>query len=632
MRGLLAAVRHAAADRAVAESDGHEHALRVDHAVFAEGGARLVLPAARTLGVARARTAFALMGGDARRLPASAPASRSAETLAAARDIGIHLVRPGSGGLEAIYVDGYAAPGRVVAWAGESVAAAGAIGTLALERGELELAAILAGAPCFVRDDGVLGIRFIGSPATHVTGQDVAFDIARRLAPGGAGRRLVEFGGAGVTSLSITDRMILAGTSAEWGAAAALFPADDVTRAWLESRGRRSDWRKSEAGDGGVDEWLEIDLGQVEPQFAELGRPETARSLSEGTGPDVRHVHIGPGATAAELLRFAHWLKGRELPSGVTLTIVPGSRERLEILERAGALRDLVAQGTAIESAKRAAVGETATGICCGTRPADLEATRVRWWAASLESCAAAARTGRLSDPRRVLRAGSRAAEPEFLVDGEARVLAPRGENDSPATGEGAGLPAVPMGEALAGPARGPVLLRCGDGVPTEQILPWGARIAPLAGDIGALRAHAFESLDPDFCRQALAAGGGFVVAGAGLGRGPQGQQAALVLVALGVRAVIARSWEPGFRRLLLDAGSLPLSFGRAADLEAFAAGDEVELPTLPHGLEPGRPLVVRNLTRGSQLDVRHELDARAVAVARSGGLLRYAAGLGGGA
>jgi aconitate hydratase len=182
------------------------------------------------------------------------------------------------------------------------------------------------------------------------------------------------------------------------------------------------------------------------------------------------------------------------------------------------------------------------------------------------------------------------------------------------------------MGEPLAGAVRGLVLLRCGDAVTTEQVLPWGARIAPLAGDIAALRAHAFETIEPGFARRALANGGGFLLAGAGFGGGAQREQAALVLVALGVRAVIARSWDPGFRRRLLDAGALPLTFGRAADLESIAAGDELELPTLPHGLEPGRPLAVRNLTHGTQLDVRHDLDARAIALAKSGGLLRYAA------
>jgi homoaconitase/3-isopropylmalate dehydratase large subunit len=216
-------MRHSHADRA-AESDAHEHALSVDHAVFAEAGARLVLPAVRTLQAARAHVAFALMGGDPRRLPpASAPSSLAAESHAVARDLGIHVLRPASGRLDVIYLDHFAAPGRVVVSAGESVAAAGAIGSLALECGDLELAAVLAGAPRFVRDDAVLGIRFRGSPAPFVSGQDVAFEVARRLAPGGAEGRLVEFAGAGVASLSIHDRMIVAGTSAEWGAAAALF-------------------------------------------------------------------------------------------------------------------------------------------------------------------------------------------------------------------------------------------------------------------------------------------------------------------------------------------------------------------------------------------------------------------------
>ena len=608
------------------DGDEHEHALRVDHAVFAEAFARLVLPALHTLGATRARVPLALMGGDPRRLPAaSAPSSLAAESHAVARALGIQVVRPGSGRLDAIYLDGFAAPGRVTASAGESLAAAGAIGTLVLECGELELAAVLAGGPRSVRDDAVLGIRLKGSPAPFVSGQDVAFELARRLAPGGAGGRLVEFSGAGVASLSIPDRMTVAGTCPEWRASAALFPADDVTRAWLLARGRPSDWRKSEAAEEGSDEWLELDLGQIEPQFAELGRPETARALPGGPGPEVKHVRIGPAANAIDLIQLAHWLKGRELPNGVRLTVAPGSRERLEVMTRAGALQELLAVGATIDldsASRNAAAGEAAAGLCCGVEPRDLEGSRTRWWAASLESCAAAALTGRLSDPRRVVTAGVKAEEPEFLVGGDSWVLGARGESEAGASGT---LPAVPFGESLTGPVRGRVLLRCGDGVSTDQVLPWGARIAPLAGDIGALRAHAFETLDPEFARRAQASGGGFVLAGEGVGGGPQREQAALVLVALGVRAVIARSFDPGFRARLLQAGALPLVFARASDLDGFAAGDELELPTLPHGLEPGRPLVVRNLTHGTQLDVRHDLDAHSIAVAKRGGLLRYA-------
>jgi aconitate hydratase len=308
-------------------------------------------------------------------------------------------------------------------------------------------------------------------------------------------------------------------------------------------------------------------------------------------------------------------------------TIAPGSRERLDAAERAGGLRELVALGARIETdlGRNGAAEGTAMGVCFGTRPAEVEGSRTRWWSASLETCAAAALSGMLTDPRRVLTTDAKIVEPELLVGGQAWVLAPRAER-APADAAASGLPAVPLGEPLAGPVRGLVLLRCADGTTTDQVLPWGARIAPLAGDIVSLSDHAFATLDPEFARRARASGGGFVLAGAGFGRGAHPEQAALVLVALGVRAVIARSWEPAFQRRLLDAGVLPLTFARAADLESLAAGDELELPALPHGLEPSRPLVVRNLTHGTQLDVRHELDARAVAVARSGGLLRYAA------
>lgn len=626
-RALLGASRHRGGHESVAVIDLHEHAVRVDHVVFAEAAARLVLPALRSLELPRMRAAFALMGGDPRRPPpASPPSGLAAGVHDAALGLGMHVVRPGCGRLEAIYVDRYAAPGRTVACAGESVAAAGAIGTLALECGELELAAVLAGAPRFVRDDDVLWIRLVGSPVPCVGGADVAFEIARRLSPLGAGRRPVEFSGEGVASLTIPDRMILAGRSAEWGASGALFPADQVTRDWLAVHGRGSDWRKAEGEESG-DPGLEIDLGAVEPQFAELGRPETARPVPGVRGPEVTHVAIGPGATAADLLRFARWLRGREIPRGMTLTLLPGSRERLEAASHAGGLQDLVAQGGVIETdGRNPAAPAAGGGVCYGARPEDLEGTRVRWWAASLETCTAAVLTGRLTDPRRVVPAEPALEEPGLVSGDEAWVLRPRPEDPAAAPPEPR---SVPVGEPLGGPVRGRVLLRCGDDVTVDQVLPWGARIAPLAGDVHALKAHAFAGIDPHFAGRAAACGGGFVLAGEGIGRGAAREQAGLALAALGVRAVIAQSWDAGFRRRLLDAGVLPLRFARAADLDAFAAGDELELATLPHGLEPGRSLVVRNLTRGTQLDIRHDLDARDVVIAKSGGMLRYASDFG---
>lgn len=345
----------------------------------------------------------------------------------------------------------------------------------------------------------------------------------------------------------------------------------------------------------------------------------------------MKRIVIGPRALTDDLLRLAQWARGRELHSGITLTILAGSRERIEAANRGGALQDLAAQGAAIEGvggsrSLKAEAAESGAGLCYGAGPKDLDTARTRWWAASLESCMAAAFTGRLTDPRRVVLPDSPVAEPEILVGAAAPVLVPTGETGLSDELGGNGLPAVPTGEPLISSVRGRVLLRCGDGTTTEQVLPWGARLAPLAGDIGALREHGFAALDPDFARRALACGGGFVIAGEGLARGPRSEQAALVLVALGVRAAIARSWDPGFRRRLLEAGALPLTFARPRDVDSFAAGDELELPTLPHGLDPGRPLVVRNLTRGTQLDVRHDLDARAIAIAKSGGLLRYAA------
>jgi aconitate hydratase len=230
--------------------------------------------------------------------------------------------------------------------------------------------------------------------------------------------------------------------------------------------------------------------------------------------------------------------------------------------------------------------------------------------------------TGHVSDPRELEVEFTRALEPARYPE-EAGGLLPPGNGDE----DGVAPPRYhfPRPESLEAGLRGPVLLRLGDEVSTDQVLPWGARVTPLIGDLEALAEHAFAGIDPQFAARARQHHGGFVVAGTNFGLGPPRLFAALALLELGVRATLALSYAPGFHAQLVEAGILPLLFTGEADAERVAPGDELEVPGLGEALDVGRAVTARNLTQGVQYTLRHQLDPLACAIARAGGRLAYA-------
>jgi aconitate hydratase len=259
---------------------------------------------------------------------------------------------------------------------------------------------------------------------------------------------------------------------------------------------------------------------------------------------------------------------------------------------------------------------------------------------ASPETCAAAARGGTLVDPRALGLPPTVQGEPDAYVRTDAWILRPAKVSPAPSEAAGGRAPAaaedaapaapadasgVPLGAPMRSPLRGVVLVCAGDGVRAEQILPWGARLRPFIRDVERLARHVLTPLDPGFPERARAHGGGFIVAGADFGTGVSRDPAALAPLALGVRAVLAVSFDPIYRRQLVNAGVLPLRFAVAADREDVGRGDELELPGIPEGLEEGLPLVARNLTRGTQFTVRHDLNARMIETLVVGGVLRRA-------
>lgn len=624
-QGLIRSIAEAhLAGSAPRESEwavGASLALRPDQVLAGGSAAVVALMAFESLGWDRVRTDVAMVGAERVALQEG---FENADHLMAlqriAHRLGIHFARPGDGRCERIHLERLAAPARLALFAGRRPALAGAIGMLALPARSIEAAAALAGHPHEMAWPGVLACELVGSHDPLVDGHDLALAMAAQPDPRAAAGRLIEFCGESLSALPMGARIALAARSASFGSPACVFPSDERTRAWLAARGREADW-KSLAGQpiAGKGDRRIFELSAIEPQLGPFDRPGGSRPVRESRGGEVASVLVGPGVTGPELACLAAALEGRKIHPGVRLIIVPGTRSLAESAARQGIWALIEAAGAEVREGGAPPVAG-AVGLACGADAVDLPAGRTRWFNAGLPTCVAVALTGRIEDPRRV--------EMRWIAEpASAAESFDEGWKSGPVQPTEDGVTEVarrsfPLGRPFEGALRGEVLIRLGDHVSIQDLLPWGPRVRPLVGDLPALAEHTLGEKDPGFAARARARSGGMVVAGEQLGCGLVWDTAALAPLALGVRAVLARSIAPDYAQSLALAGVLPLEFSRSRDAASIDTGDEIEIPGLPEALVCGRPLTVRNLTRATSCTVRHMLGEREVFHLRAGGLL----------
>lgn len=608
--------------RAGLPSAGGEVDLTIDHVVLEEEDALLALLALRAAGRAPAgvETLLAFERNGLAAGPEVIEEQRALEHLA--RAAGITRSRYGNGVLAGVYLARLAAPGRSVLGPRGRLAPFGALAMLAGSAGATELAAVLAGEPYPTRVPEVVGVWLRGSLPDWASGADIALALARRASARGPLLRMYEFTGPGTAAVGIDDRVAVARGAARWCGGRALFPSDTVTRAYLAAQGRDSDWRAlAPHSDAEYDRELELDLSALESQVWSHTRGAVL-PVGALAGERLDGVVLGADCGVEDLERLATRLGDGRVAEGVRLVVMPGTRQVRDTLDTRGSLARLVAAGAElIEPSESVAVLRLAEGgrwLGCGVPGggAVRDAAPLAF-VAGPDVCAASASAGAIRDPRERPVVDLRTAVARYEPD-EARLARDRGDDE-----EASGLPVPPrLAPALETALRGVTLLALPDGTPPGAVLPWGARTRPLRARAAELASHAFAVVDPGFAARARAAGGGLVVSRGAFDSDGRGDEAARVLAELGVRVVIAHAFAPSDRRALVLDGVLPLTVAQPSDADRLEQGDELELPDLPDALEPRKPVVLRDLTRGTQLLLRHDLSAREIAHLRSGGLL----------
>ncbi len=515
---------------------------------------------------------------------------------------GIYFSPPGNGVSHPVHMERFGVPGKTLLGSDSHTSTAGALGMIAIGAGGLDVALAMAGEPFHIRIPGIFGVRLTGRLGPWVSAKDIILEMLRRHTVKGGVGYIVEYFGPGVRTLSAAERATIANMGAELGATTSVFPSDERTREYLRRQGRAGAWRPLSADRGAAyDKTDEIDLCALEPLAARPGSPDDVVPVSELQDVEAAQVIIGSSVNFSyrDLMIVARALENRTIHPGLSLEINPGSRSALENVERAGGTLLLTHAGARInQSGCLGCIGmgqAPATGtVSVRTFPRNFRGRSGTEddmvYLVSPETAVATAIKGRITDPR-TLGPLPRIVEPKKYIFNDSLIIKPLPPKDRTRVevARGPNIKPFPHFTRLPRSFAGKVLLKMGDNVTTDHILPAGNRVLPFRSNIPRISEFAFERIDPTFAERCRAEGGGVVVAGENYGQGSSREHAAIAPRYLGIRVKIAKSFARIHRANLINMGIVPLTFENPADYKRIKEGDTLEFPDLGEAVRKGQ-------------------------------------------
>ena len=616
---------------------GSEVALRIDQTLTQDATGTMAYLEFEAIGIPRVRTKLSVAYIDHNTLQSgfeNADDHRYIQSVA--KKYGIRFSRPGNGICHQVHLERFGVPGMTLIGSDSHTPTCGGIGMLAMGAGGLDVAVAMGGGAYYITMPKMIKVNLTGKLSPWVSAKDVSLEILRILSVKGGVGYIVEWGGEGVSTLSVPERATITNMGTELGATTSIFPSDEVTKAFLEAQGRGDDYVPLASDPDAIyDRVIDIDLSSLKPLLACPHSPDNIKSAEELSDIVVDQVCIGSctNSSLRDMLRVAAILKGKKIKDSVSLSISPGSRQVLTMLSECGALSDMIEAGARIlECACGPCIGmgfsPNSAGVSLRTFNRNFEGrsgTRDgQVYLVSPEVAAASALTGYITDPRTL------GDYPEITMPEKFRV------NDSAVL-----LPATPDEAADVEILRGPnikpfpdenpvtdtveacLTLKVGDNITTDHIMPAGAKILPYRSNIPYLSKFCFGVCDEQFPERAKEKGSTIVVGGSNYGQGSSREHAALVPLYLGVRAVVAKSFARIHAANLINAGILPLTFANPDDYDKLAQDDELALVNVFEGMEKGAITLV-DKTRGIEIPLTCSFTERQLAILRAGGLLPY--------
>ena len=617
---------------------GSELGLRVDQTLAQDATGTMVMLELEAMGLDRVRTELSVQYVDHNLLQTDEKNPDDHLFLqSAAQRFGLWFSKAGNGVSHPLHQAHFGRPGLTMIGSDSHTCAAGALGMLAIGVGGLEVAMATAGQPLYVEMPRVWGVELTGELPDWVSAKDVILELLRRHDVKGGVGRIIEYHGPGLANLTAMDRHVIANMGAELGATASVFPADDAVRDYLGAVGRAEDFTRLVADEDATYDLAEhVDLSALEPLIARPSSPGNVVPVAEVEDEEVSQVVVGSSANPGlrDFAVVAEILDGQQADAGVSVDINPTSREVLADLIAGGWLTSLVAFGARIHQSgcmgcigmgQAPATGRNSLRTMPRNFPGRSGTEEDAVWLCSPETAAAAALTGRITDPRTLADSHGLAYPRPTMptrystLDAMLQPPLPPEEAQRVELVKGPNISSLPEFSPLEDDLALPALLVMGDNVSTDEIMPAGSRVLPFRSNIPKIADFSFTRIDEDYPERAKGADGGHVVvAGENYGQGSSREHAVIAPRYLGLRAVIAKSFARIHWQNLANFGILALEFDDPADHDAIQQGDEVVIDSVRDALRAGR--AVTATIGGREVALHHRLSPRQVDMVLAGG------------
>lgn len=615
---------------------GQEIALKIDQTLTQDATGTMAYLEFETMGIPQVKTEFSIAYVDHNTLQCGFMNADDHQYLqSVAAKYGVRFSRPGNGICHQLHLERFGKPGKTLIGSDSHTPTGGGLGMLAFGAGGMDVAVAMGGGAYYINMPKMFKVELTGRLRPFVTAKDAALKLLEILSVKGGVGAIIEWGGEGAKTLTVPERATITNMGAELGATTSIFPSDEQTRLFLKAQGREADFVPLESDpDAHYDRVISIDLSALTPLIACPHSPDNVVEVSTLKDTKVDQVCIGSctNSSLADMLKVAAILKGKTIAPGVNLSVSPGSRQVLSMLAACGALNDILASGARLlECACGPCIGmgfsPNSGGVSLrtfnrnflgrsGTKDAQV-------YLVSPETAAASALTGYITDPTTLPPIPDIRLPERFVID-DSSVLQPLppAEAAEAVVVRGPNIKPFPKGKPVGDEIGAQLVLKVGDNITTDHIMPAGAKVLPYRSNIPKMSEFCFEVCDPDFPARAKAAGSGIILGGSNYGQGSSREHAALVPMYLGIRAVVTKSFARIHVANLINAGILPLTFENEADYDKFIQGDKLTISGILEGMDTGF-VTMKNET-GEQVRLHCNLTQRQKEILLAGGLLEY--------
>lgn len=618
---------------------GTEIGLRIDQTLTQDATGTMAYLEFEAMGVDRVKTEKSVAYIDHNTLQTgfeNADDHRYIQTVT--KKHGIYFSRPGNGICHQVHLERFGIPGKTLIGSDSHTPTGGGIGMLAMGAGGLDVAVAMRGGTYYIPMPKMTRINLHGYLKPWVSAKDIILEVLKIMSVKGGVGKIIEYGGDGVKTLSVPERATITNMGAELGATTSIFPSDEITLSFLKAQGRENDWTEIlPDADAVYDEVIDIDLCSLEPLAACPHMPDNVKSTEEIGKIKVDQVAIGSctNSSYVDMMKVASILKGKTICPTVSLCIAPGSKQVLNMLALNGALADMINAGARIlESACGPCIGmgqsPNSKGVSLRTFNRNFEGRSgtkdASIYLVSPEVAACSALTGYLTDPREMGDAPQISMPDKFIVNDN--MIEPPASVEEAKDIEvlrGPNIKPFPKTEPLPAELEAKAVLKVGDNITTDHIMPAGAKILPYRSNIPHLSQYCFAVCDESFPERIKKEGKGFIIGGANYGQGSSREHAAIVPLYLGVKAVITKSFARIHVANLVNAGILPFTFKDENDYDKINQGDELELPQIREKLKNNDSIILKNITKGEEYELNSDhLSERQRDMLLCGGLLDY--------